>query len=369
MRVPEVLPDPRRFLTSVDELAQPFIDLAQTGISALTGSQASAAEDELRALFVDAWERRDHRLISIVLGAAPSITIYRQLWRRAAEAYADSGKQTALRLFALPIVLITGSIQENTLSCVLNDNATLTAILRSGKALSGVENFTVSNVLVGASALSNECLANYLNWLQPASLAQERNLKPDPIELTAQREAVYLRFLIGSAVVGPKADFFTSDNAKWKKTFNEELIKQMSVQGVLPLVRSPQALPIALHQGQSAQREISWQLFLSNALRDLRIRAGEPSAVLSSHRCDAGSGEIRVSLSSPFDERFAEGFRCPLYPMDRVEDVQTMLIDLLRDCRVSEIRVLDSIYPDRDTTTNGPLFMRPEIEAKTTSVP
>ena len=363
-----MLPDPRRFPTCTDELVQTFIDLAQTGIAALGGVQASAAQDELRALFVDAWERRDHSLISTVLGAAPSVTIYRQLWRRAAEAYADCGKQTALRLFALPIVLVTGSLRENTLSCVLNDSTALIAILRAGKVLSAVENFTVSNVLVGASALSNQCLTNYLDWLQLAP-PQERNLTPEPIELTVQREAVYLRFLVGSAVAGPKADLFASDNAKWKRTFTEELVKQMSLQGVLPLVRSPQPLPIALHQGQSAQREISWQLFLSNALRDLRIRAGEPSAVLSAHRCDAGSGEIRVSLSSPFDERFAEGFRCPLYPMDRVEDVQTMLIDLLRDCQVSEIHVLDNIYPDRDIKTGGPLFVRPEmIETQTTSV-
>ena len=78
------------------------------------------------------------------------------------------------------------------------------------------------------------------------------------------------------------------------------------------------------------------QLFASHAIRQLRATVGEPTAVLSVHRVEAprGAGEVRLSLSSPFDPREAQGFRCPLLPLDRVDDVVKMLADLMRDCRV-----------------------------------
>jgi len=59
-------------------------------------------------------------------------------------------------------------------------------------------------------------------------------------------------------------------------------------------------------------------LFAGNAIRRIRAAVGEPTAVISAHRApDApGGGELRLSLSSPFDPRDAEGFRCPLHPLD-----------------------------------------------------
>jgi hypothetical protein len=107
------------------------------------------------------------------------------------------------------------------------------------------------------------------------------------------------------------------------------------------------------------------QLFASNAIRKLRAAVGEPSAVISAHRCAAapGGGELRLSVSSPFDPRQAEGFRCPLFPTDRVGDVASMLVDLLVDCRVTDVRVLPGIHPDRDPQTGMMLLFKPEPTA------
>jgi hypothetical protein len=89
----------------------------------------------------------------------------------------------------------------------------------------------------------------------------------------------------------------------------------------------------------------------------LRADFGEPSAVISGHRIDGG-GEIRLSLSSAFAGRDAEGFCCPLYPVDRVQDVLTMIVDLLHACRVLDIRVLADVHPDRDPRTGLKLPFR-----------
>jgi hypothetical protein len=67
-----------------------------------------------------------------------------------------------------------------------------------------------------------------------------------------------------------------------------------------------------------------------------------------------------MSLSSPFEPRDAEGFRCPLYPLDRVSDVAGMLLRLLSDCRVTDVRVLDGVHDDRVAGTTHPLLFKPE---------
>ena len=142
----------------------------------------------------------------------------------------------------------------------------------------------------------------------------------------------------------------------------QELTRQLATTGlsVLALPRPPQAPLLALQHGRAAQREVGAQLFVSNAIRRFRARVGEPSAVISAHRCPAapGGGELRLSLSSPFDPRQAEGFRCPLFPADRAIDVATMLLDLLRDCRVTDVRVIAGAEPDRDPGTGLPLLFR-----------
>ena len=67
-----------------------------------------------------------------------------------------------------------------------------------------------------------------------------------------------------------------------------------------------------------------------------------------------------MSLSSPLSPRDAQGFRCPLYAGERVDDVAVSLVDLLRDCRVADLRVVDGVHADRDPLTAGPLLFKPD---------
>jgi hypothetical protein len=131
---------------------------------------------------------------------------------------------------------------------------------------------------------------------------------------------------------------------------------------VLALARAPARLLPAVQAGRAAQREVSAQLFASNAIRKLRASVGEPSAVISAHRAaDApGGGELRLSLSSPFETRDAEGFRCPLYVVDRVGDVLSMLTALLADCRVTDVRVVAGVHADRVAGSGMPLLFKPD---------
>jgi hypothetical protein len=129
---------------------------------------------------------------------------------------------------------------------------------------------------------------------------------------------------------------------------------------LLAMPRPPRSLLAALFQGRAAQREVSLQLFATNAIRKFRSSVGEPDAVISAHRMAGSSrgGEIRLSLSNPFDEKGAEGFRAELFATDRAQDIVVQMQDLLRECNVENVTVLGDVFPDHDPQTNLPWFFR-----------
>jgi hypothetical protein len=150
-------------------------------------------------------------------------------------------------------------------------------------------------------------------------------------------------------------------------SLSNALVRDLRIPGVavLALARPPQRLLPAVQAGRAAQRDVSFQLFASNAIRRLRASYGEPTATISAHRAaDApGGGELRVSLSSPFAPREAEGFRCPLHPYEAVADVAEALHAMLRDCRVSDVRSVAGVHADVDPVTGGRLFFKDDAMA------
>ena len=188
-------------------------------------------------------------------------------------------------------------------------------------------------------------------------------LEPAPIALSGGPETVHLRFLVGRALAAPGVDLLHNvEVGKWGIPFTQALGRELGAPGisVLALPRAPQSLVRAVQQGRAAQREVGAHIFAGNAIRKLRASVGEPTAVISAHRApDAvDGGELRLSLSSPFDPREAEGFRCPLFPLDRVEDVVAMLTELLSECRVTDVRVVPGLHGDRDPVSGLPLLFK-----------
>jgi hypothetical protein len=245
-------------------------------------------------------------------------------------------------VFAIPVVIVAGverATGKATLSGVFDDPAALAAILQEHGAIAGNRTLALSNALVGSEAIDVRRLPEILAWRQlPAhadgTLLPPRMLEPSPLALAAGAEAVHLRFVVGTALARPGAELLADTTVgKWALPFTKALSGQIGLAQtpVLALPRAPLHLLPAVQQGRAAQREVSAQLFASNAIRRMRAAVGEPSAVISAHRAaDApGGGELRLSLSSPFEPRDAEGFRCPLYLLDRPGDVAAMLIELL----------------------------------------
>jgi hypothetical protein len=381
--------DPRMRSEGVVAVHAPLIELAEAGLAASTETRAEEIDRALTRAVAERLTSGEALLLADTIAAAPSVAIARQLWRRLIDAWAlasraDNGDGVAATLFAIPVVVVAGSqssadstVLTPAISGLLPDTARLAAILREHGALAGNQAFGFADALVAADAVDVSRLSELLAWQTLATGAgvRDRDLPPTPIAVQPGQQSVHLRFLIGTALAGRGTDVLAAGDASgWAMPFALELARQLAspTLSVLALPRAPQSPPAALQQGRAAQREVSAQLFASNAIRKLRAAVGEPSAVISAHRSAAapGGGELRLSLSSPFDSRQAEGFRCPLFPTDRAGDVAAMLVDLLRDCRIVDVRILPGVHADRDPQTGMTLLFKADAigDTKPTSL-
>ncbi len=371
-RMPAAIDDPRQFCDAADAPREAALLHAQTAasLSAVTGQESAALDQEIGA----ALRSLDGANLAAAFASAPSSAVYRHLWRLLElGSKVASANEVVGTTFALPVVIIVASEGSGTalatLPAVLSDPAALEAVLRDHGALGGNLTFALANALVAAETIDLPRLPD-LRALRASSPSSIRPvladlLPPAPIRVTGKLETVHLRFIVGCAIAAAGANLLRETRVgSWGAPFAQSLTRQLQPQGVtlLALPRAPQSLVAAVQRGRTAQREVSAQLFVSNALRKFRASVGEPTAVISAHRAAgvATGGEMRLSLSSPFDTRAAEGFRCALLPGDRVADVLAMLVDLLRDCRIGDVRVIEGVHADRDPATGAPLLFKAE---------
>ncbi len=374
--MPVDIDDPRVFPARIDPAHAPLVALAEAGLAATATARAEEIHRALTQAVLERLQSGQALVLADAIAASPSPAIARALWRSLIAAWSppwrDQGGVGAT-LFALPIVVVagrdTGTAEEGepTLSGWLRDTDRLAAILREHRALCGNQAFALAPALVASDAIDVARFGDLLTQLRLGAEASEQVFPPTPIVLQPGQQTVHLRFLVGTALAAPDVDLLVgSAVGAWGMPLALELARQLSVPdvSVLALPRAPQSPPAALQQGRIAQREVGAQLFSSNAIRRIRAAVGEPIGVISAHHCAAapGGGELRLSLSSPFDPRRAEGFRCPLFPTDRAGDVAAMLCDLLRDCRVTDVRVFPGVHPDRDPKTGMLLLFKPAAE-------
>lgn len=367
------LPDPRLFPERVEAVHASLLELAAASLAATSGARAEQIDKALVVALAERIRSGEGLLLCELLAAAPSFAVGRHLWRRLIEAWREAsrpidGERLAATLFALPIVIVAGSPPGGDpppIAGVLGEPELAAAILREHRALAGNLSFALGNALVAADAVDVTRLPLLLDWQRRAmaETGAPLDLPPTPIAVQAGQDSVHLRFLFGNALAAPEIDLLgAADAAAWGLPLAREIARQLATPGVsvLALPRAPSSPPAALLQGRVAQRAVGAQLFASNAIRRFRASVGEPSAVISAHRCPAapGGGELRLSLSSAVDARAAEGFRCPLFASDAVGDVAAMLLELLRDCRVTDVRLLPGVHPDRDSATGLTLLFQ-----------
>ena len=350
----------------------PF-DAAARAIAAETLADADACDARVRQWLLDAVTRDEGDRASRTLADAPSAALARHVRRLLAEVERElTSSRDALgtTLFAIPLIVVAAQSTPApaiTLDAVVADTAAMETILRDARAFGGCETFALAPSLVATDAIDVAQLPALLARaaLRDGALPREAmDLPPAPLRVDDVQERVHLRFLAGAVLTPPNVDPLATDAIiRFGMPLSQALGRALAHAGVtlLALARPAQRLVAAVQSGRAAQREVSAQLFASNAIRRLRGSVGEPTAILSAHRVAhaEGGGELRLSLSSPFAPKAAEGFRCPIHRYETVHEVAAMLEALLADCRVSDIRVVRGVHDDIDPITGGPLFFKP----------
>lgn len=365
------LADPRTWPASATAAADVHA-AAEGAIGAATRREAATFDANARRLLARALAAHDGRALSDALENAPSPAVARHLRRLLSDIErGEPEAATALRttLFAVPVVLVAAldaGASSETLAGVLPDSGELTGMLRDARAFNGCETFALSASLVAVDALDVGALPALLARTLLASdesVPVGLDLPPAPIDVDSSIERVHLRFIPGAVLTPPRIDPLASATlGRSGIAFAQTIARMLGVTGVslLALPRPPQRLVAAVQSGRAAQREVAAQVFASNAIRKFRASHGEPTAIISAHRAPAapGGGELRLSLSSPFAPKAAEGFRCPIYPYETVQEVGSMLETLLRDCQVTDVRFMGGVQADVDPSTGGPRFFK-----------
>lgn len=288
--------------------------------------------------------------IAEALGCAPSQAAYRRIWQSlcAAVEHPVADEHVGVRVFAIPWAIVCTSSTAATLPGVLPDVEALARVLEAGGVFGGSRNLGLGNALVSIETLERLRPSEVLRM---SSMPDLRDLPPAPIAVTRAVEEVHVRFVLGAAIAPANAPDIVETGAnvgKWGTAALRAMAGQLALAGVqiLPLARPPAGLMTAAWQGRRAGIETGFNLFMSNTVRRFRSAVGDPQVTLSAH----AGGEMRVTLHTPFDETFVEGFRWPLHPADELEEVERTIRAMLWECRLAEPHVAPGVLPDRTPT-------------------
>lgn len=340
------LPDPRTYATGGSNRlvalaeraanqasALQHVEAGKTLLAAVESALASGADEEIRRALREAASAQGlvalHRAIELALDPQQDALL-------------------AVRLFAVPLVIVAGGKASGKIPGVVPDTAELRTLFDTHGALGQAKNFGLGNALVTAEFLSgfSPALIYRLSrdGVQPA--AAQLDLRPAEIALASTQEQAHLRFLAGAVVTPRNAPDFTETAGNvgaWGMPFARALAGQLGQAGLslLPIPRPPMSFHRALRAGRFAWREVSFQLFLSDALRRFRSRIGEPDVSVAS----LADGSVRVRLDSRLDETLKAEFVWGLELEDDLAAVSGSIFGLLTECRLDYVDVADTIQP------------------------
>ena len=258
----------------------------------------------------------------------------------------DRDGNVSVRIFAIPVLFVVGGAPAARVNGVVPDTGEIRSLFETAGTLGHCRNFGLSNALTDLGSLETIPLSTLYaitrdeQWDGLGGL----DLPPADIAVTANQETVHLRFLVGAALTPADAPGFVEsagDIGLWGVSLTQLLGRQLATQEVslLAIPRPPRGIVGAAQEGWYAARELGFQLFLSNALRQARLSVGDPDVMITtSSDCD-----IRIRLTSPFDDLFDQTYVWPLAPPDRFDAIENSIFTLLNDAKVEKIEIESKI--------------------------
>lgn len=346
------IPDPRRFSADGDSpLAQAAGEVARAPAASSQSLLADLAA-QVSALL----ESGNEALVREVMRTPSSPQVCRALQAALDFALAPlrAGGEVGLQVFAIPVLFVTGATSARRIPGILSDSEAIRTLFEQSGVLGHCRNFGLSNALAAMDSVEAiplrrlHTIARVQSWEGLNAI----DLQPAEISVQPRQESVDLRFICGAALTAANAPAFVEsagDIGRWGMALTRELGRQLALPdvSVLAIPRPPMSLVRAVATGWFAARELGFQLFLSNALRQARTRIGEPDVTISA----APDNIVRIRLTSPFDEGLDQTYGWPLSPCDDLDAVGNSIFSLLDEARVERVAVMATVDHDRDIAT------------------
>ncbi len=338
------IPDPRRYSCSDgSRLAGAAAQLAAAS-SASQHAFAVKVREEIARLLAGGAEHCVRAALNQPSSAAAGQALWTQIDKVLSPERIDVGAQ--LRVFAIPILIVAGGQAGAVIPGIIPAIEELRELFADSGAIGQSKNFGLSNVLASLDALEA------MSWTalhriavgNTGELGTLPDLPPSEIRLLSSEESVYLRFLPGAAVTPMDAPGFAEtagDIGRWGLPFTRALAAQIGQSGVslLPIARAPVSILGAARAGRFSANEIGFQLFLSNALRQARLRIGDPDVTVAAY----SDASIRVRLTSAFDDSLDRAYRWPLTPIDDLDEILDSIFGLMAEVRLDRIETVETI--------------------------
>lgn len=340
------LPDPRTYAAAGHNRLVTLAEHARITGSAL---QHGDAEKLLLAAVETALVAGDDEAIRRALHEATSASVYAVLQRAIELALEPPAEASlAVRLFAVPLVIVAGGREGGKIPGVVPDTQELRTLFETHGALGPAKNFGLGNALVTADFVCGVSPSLLYRMSRGGEQPDFRQLElaPADIELSSAEEQAHLRFLAGAVVTPRHAPGFTETAGNigaWGMPITRALAEQLGQAGLslLPIPRPPMSFQRALQAGRFAWREVGFQLFLSSALRKFRSRIGEPDVSVAA----VADASVRVRLDSRLDATLEAEFVWPLGPDDDLAAVSESMFGLLAECRLDYVDVSETVQP------------------------
>ena len=343
-----ILPDPRCFAAAE---TNPLRQLAARLAAEPDAMQRERFRVELREDLKQTLLAGRDDLLSAAVSEVASPEAGQCLWEAVDQAVntpPDDKGTLAASLFAIPVVFVCAGPEGRDVPGTLRNTAALARVLKDHGALGMYQNFGLNQALCADTSVEAFSLSRLYALLRRAETERVEvwpDLIPAPIELEGSNtERVALRFVTGIIVAGVNAPALAetaADIIRWGMPFARELIEQLTQRDVtlLPIPRPPHGLLRSLHHGHRAREEVAFQTFTSRVVRHFRASVGDPDVTLIAVRPNA----IMVRVASPIVPEQVYTHRWQLHPLDVLSDVTSSILDLLSECQVNHVAVVEEI--------------------------
>ncbi|GHD58487.1 hypothetical protein [Jeongeupia chitinilytica] len=342
------LPDPRLYprVNAKNPVIRSLMAFLTASEPADAQQKRQALDEVVRELLLTG----DHYGLNGALTQAPTQDAYKVLWktlRDAVEQPAAAGTHAVP--FALPIVFVAGRKGDTRLAGEVDAGAIL-ALLREHGVIAADADVWLGNALIGSEQLAAVNPTQLSRWQDGITVAGPLPAELAPAPIAFKDEGVFVRYLVGVAIQPAAAEpviRLGGAVGSWGMPLAQLLSDAFKQTGLtlFPIPRVPQSWLAAQEAGRVTVLETRLQVAASNALRSIRSKGRTPVITLAAHE----GGEIRLTFSSREDAERWEGYVWPLAPLDSAEQVHAFVEDLMRECQVDDVVVVETIQPDLDT--------------------